>query len=108
MVSRRRVEYKGVFCVMTVLFRNYLNERLQDPEFRAEYEAVQAEEQFRQAVIEAREASGLTEQQLAERTGLKQSDIMELESGQTEPTVKLLQQLAHGMGKRLRLELVPA
>ena len=39
---------------MTLRFTDWLNEQLQDPEFRAEYEALQAEEELIQAVIDTR------------------------------------------------------
>ena len=84
----------------------WLNEQLQDPEFRAEYEALQAEEELIQAVIDARKANGLTEKQLAKQAGVKPSEIKDIESGKTEPSLRMLQTLAGAMN--MRLELVPA
>ena len=91
---------------MTVNFRDYLNERLKDPSFRAEYEAQEVEDEILQAIILERKSKGITEEELSKRSGLKQSEIKELEGGQTEPTLKILHQMAFGVGKKLRLELV--
>ena len=68
---------------MSVRYEDWLKEQLEDAEFRREYEAIEAEEEIVGAVIDARELSGLTESELAERAGVSQSDIEELESGQS-------------------------
>ena len=91
---------------MTLRFRDWLNEQLQDPEFRAEYEALQAEEELIQAVIDARKANGLTEKQLAKKAGVTRLEIKDIESGKTELSLRMLQTLAGAMN--MKLELVPA
>ena len=57
-------------------FRNYLNEQLQRPSFKAEWDALQPELTIAQAMIDARKESGLTQKQLSERTGIAQADIV--------------------------------
>ena len=84
-------------------FNDYLNEQLQDPDFRAEYAALENEFTIIQAMIDARKASGLTQKQLAERTGIAQSDISKLENGNANPSLKTLQRLAAGMGMKLKI-----
>lgn len=86
--------------------RDYLNERLQDPKFRAEYEALETEEELIQAVIDARKANGLNEKQLAKKAGVKPSEVRDIESGKTELSLRMLQVLAGAMN--MKLELVPA
>ena len=61
-------------------FDDYLAEQLQDPEFRAEWEALQPERAIVQAMIDARQKTGLTQKQLAEKTGISQSDISKFEN----------------------------
>lgn len=60
-------------------FRNYLNEQLQRPSFKAEWDTLQPELTIAQAMIDARKESGLTQKQLSERTGIAQADISKLE-----------------------------
>lgn len=88
-------------------FRRYLDEQLKDPEFRAEYEALEPEYQLINAILDARKSQNMTQKQLAERTGLSQGDISKLENGSTNPTVKLLHRIADGLGMTLRFEFVP-
>lgn len=57
---------------------------------------------------DARKASGLTQKDLADRTGIAQADISKLENGNANPSLRTLQRLADGMGMKLKLEFVPA
>ena len=56
-------------------FNQYLTEQLKDSSFKAEYDALEAEFAIIQAMITARQKTGMTQKQLAERTGIHQSDI---------------------------------
>ena len=88
-------------------FDDFLQEQLQDPEFCREYEALQPERAVIQAIIYARQSTGLTQKELSERTGIAQGDISKLEKGNANPSIRTLQRLAAGMGMRLKLEFVP-
>ena len=88
-------------------FNEYLNEKMQDPEFKQEYDALEPEFAIIQALIDARKASGLTQKQLAEITGIAQADISKLENGNANPSLRTLQRLASGMGTSLKIEFVP-
>ena len=89
-------------------FDDFLAEQLKEPEFRAEYEALQPERAVIQAMIDARRSSGMTQKQLSEITGIAQSDISKLENGSSNPSIRTLQRLASGMGMTLKVEFVPA
>lgn len=84
-----------------------LDERLQDAEFRKEYEAMKPEFAIIQAMIDARKKSGLTQKELSSRTGIAQGDISKLENGNGNPSIKTLQKLADAMNMTLKLEFVP-
>lgn len=92
---------------MGVKFDDFLQEQLQDPEFRKEYEALQPERAVMQAIIDARKTSGMTQKELSERTGIAQGDISKLEKGNANPSIRTLQRLADGMGMVLKVEFVP-
>ncbi len=91
---------------MSTRFEDFLEEQLQDEEFRREYEALQPEHAWVQAMIDARKATGMTQKELAERTGIAQSDISRLERGNGNPSLRTLQRLAEGMGMVLRIEFL--
>ena len=93
---------------MSLDFNTYLQEQLKDPEFRAEYEALEPEFAIMRAMVESRKRTGMTQKQLAEATGIYQGDISKLERGCGNPSIKTLQRLAAGMGMTLKLEFVPA
>lgn len=93
---------------MTRSFRDSLNERLRDPEFRAEWDALEPEFQIAKAMLDGRTARNLTQKELAEITGITQSDISKLENGIANPSLRTLERLAAGLGMRIRLEFVPA
>lgn len=88
-------------------FDDFLREQLSDPEFRAEYEALQPERAVMQAIIDARQTTGLTQKELSERTGIAQGDISKMERGNANPSIRTLQRLATGMGMVLKIEFVP-
>ena len=92
---------------MSTKFNDFLQEQLQDPEFRKEYEALQPEHAVVQAIIDARKNAGLTQKELSERTGIAQGDISRLENGNANPSIRTLQRLAAAMGMTLKVELLP-
>ena len=73
-------------------FQEFLNEQLQDDEFRKEWEDIQPEMDVIRAMIDARISQNLTQKELAERTGINQADISKLENGTRNPSLKLLKQ----------------
>lgn len=87
-------------------YDKYFAEKMKDPEFRKEYEALQPEYEIIQAMIDARRATGMTQKELSERTGITQGDISKLENGSANPSIKTLQRLAAGLGKRLEIHFV--
>ena len=58
-------------------------------------------------MIDARKSTGLTQKDLAERTGIAQGDISKLENGGANPLLKTLQRLAAAMDMKLKLEFEP-
>lgn len=88
-------------------FRDYLNHQLEDTEFKKEWDAIEPEFVIIQAMIDARKSSGLTQKELAAKTGMSQADISKLENGNANPSIKTLQRLAKGMDMKLRIEFSP-
>ena len=70
----------------------------EDPVFTKAYEEIRPEMNVIRAMIEARTPQNLTQKQLAEKTGIAQTEISRLENGTRNPGIKLLQRLAEGMG----------
>jgi len=90
-----------------MMFRDSLNKRLQNPNFRKEYEAIQPEMDIIRAMVQLRKEQHLTQEELAERTGINQGDISRLERGTRNPSLNMLKKLADGLGMRLQIGFVP-
>jgi ribosome-binding protein aMBF1 (putative translation factor) len=88
-------------------FSEYKHKKLQDPEFKKEYDALESEFDIIQAMIDARKQSGLTQKELAEKTGINQADISKLENGTANPSIRTLRRLADGMGMKMKLVFEP-
>ena len=66
-------------------FDRYLNEQMKDPDFKKEWDENEARYQLMMMVLRARNEEQLTQSELAERTGLRQSNISRIEKGQSMP-----------------------
>ena len=54
-------------------------------------------------IVALREQAGITQVELAERTGISQADISRIERGATSPTAKTLQRIAEALNAEVRL-----
>lgn len=82
-------------------FENLKNELLKDPEIKAEYDSLEPEYELIKKIIKARTEINMTQKELAEKIGTKQSSIARLESGNYNPTIQFLQKVANALGKKL-------
>ena len=87
-------------------FEKLLEEKLKDPEFKKEYDALEPQFAVIQAIIDARREKGITQKELSELTGIAQGDISKLENGSANPSIKTLKRVATALGKRLKIEFV--
>jgi DNA-binding XRE family transcriptional regulator len=78
---------------------------LEDPDTRAEYEALEPEFAIARELIAARTRAGLSQAELAERMGTSQSTIARLESGSTLPSMRTLTRYAKATGSRAVVKL---
>ena len=89
-------------------FQEYKEKRLKnDPEFAKAYAEMQPQLAVMRAVTEARESQHLTQKELSEKTGIAQAEISKLENGTRNPSIKLLQRLADGLGMVLNISFTP-
>lgn len=86
-----------------IRFEDWLEERMADLKFRAEWEASEPAYQ----VARLRILRGLTQKQLAELVGTKQPSIARLESGKAEPKLSFLRRVVGALGARLEVRIVP-
>lgn len=58
-------------------------------------------------ISDARGYRGLTQIQLSKITGITQAEISKLEKGERNPSIKILERLADGMGMTLDISFIP-
>ena len=84
-------------------YDEFFNEMMKDPEVKREFDALEPEFQLIREMIKARREAGLTQKELAERTGLQQSNISRIENGNGNPSLETLNKIAQGLGKKLAI-----
>jgi ribosome-binding protein aMBF1 (putative translation factor) len=87
-------------------FRPVFETQMQDPAFRAAYDALEEEFAFASQIIGARAKANLTQEELAVRMNTTQSAIARLESGRTAPSTTTLKKFAKATGTRLEIRFV--
>jgi len=80
---------------------------MKDPEYRNEYELLEAEFALAAAVAKARKRAGLSQAEIARRMKTTQSTIARLESGRGKPSTRTLDRFAKATGHRLKISFEP-
>lgn len=81
-------------------------ELLSDPETKRLYDEMEAEYQVVSEVIRKRLEKKMSQKQLADRIGTKQSAISRLESGESNPSINFLSKVAKALGGELQIKIV--
>ena len=83
------------------------NRFLTDSEFRKEYEALGSEFELIEAIIRRRAELKMTQKELADKMGTGQAVISRLESGNANPTLGSLAEIAKALDADLHIALQP-
>ncbi len=80
----------------------------EDPEMEEMIKESSLNAELAQLIYRVRTQAGLTQQQLADRIGTKQSVITELENAEYEGhSLSMLQKIARALNQRLEVHLIP-
>ncbi len=93
---------------MTITLEKLRQRLLKNPKVKEEYERLGPIYELVGAMIEARHAAGLTQQDLAERMGTTQSVVARLEAARHMPTFDMATRYAAAIGRRIDICLAPA
>lgn len=77
---------------------------LSNPEVKNEYDSLAITYDIKREIIKLRVEQGLSQKELADRIGTKQSAISRLESGDYNPSIEFLSKVAHALGKEIHIE----
>ena len=86
-------------------FSVFKKKALQDPEIKAEYDRLGPEYEIIEAIIRKRLEKGMSQKQLAEKMGTKQSALSRLESGNYNPSLAFLKKVATALGSTVHISL---
>lgn len=91
-------------------FQDYLDNALKKVSFSTQENAknntdYDVFEEIREQIVKSREEVHLTQKDLANLSGLTQSNISNIENGNNRPTIATLKKIADALGKRLIVDL---
>lgn len=92
-------------------YQRYLDQALKDidiaPEkYKPANEDYDIYSEIAQQLVEARYSLGLSQKELAAKSGLTQANISKIESGTSHPTIDSLKKIADALGKRVSFQLI--
>jgi len=83
---------------------------LQDPQVKAEYDALAPAFEMKRQMIALRKRAGLTQAEMAEKLGTKRSNISRLESinSDVSPRLSTIEEYARALGYSLHIAFEPS
>ena len=84
-----------------------LKRKLQNPEFRAAYDAEDKRIELVLQIIKLRLRRGMTQSDLAKAIGTRQANVSRLERFDANLTLGTLEKVAQALGANLQIDLVP-
>ena len=89
----------------TIIYRQFKKRLLKDKEIKEAYEKLGPEFAVIEMVIKKRIERGLSQKELAQKIGTKQSAISRLESGNYNPSLSFLQKVGEALDVKLKISL---
>ncbi|PIR85308.1 transcriptional regulator [Candidatus Kaiserbacteria bacterium CG10_big_fil_rev_8_21_14_0_10_45_20] len=86
-------------------YTQFKKKALANARVKKEYQALEPEFRLVRMLIKKRLTAGLSQSELAQKVGTKQSAISRLESGTYNPTVGMLRKVAHALGADIQVSL---
>ena len=87
-------------------WNEYKTQKLNNPAFKQAYDELEVEYAIMNEMLKAREALGMSQQELSTKTGITQPDISKLENGKANPSIGTLKKIAGAFGKKLVVQFV--
>lgn len=88
-----------------VPLREWINQELQDPEFKRHYEEASIKWRVAMQIVEARHKANLTQGELARQIGDKQQNVSRIERGEQNVTIGTLDKIAKAVGGQLMVRI---
>lgn len=88
-----------------VPFSKFKKKALQDPEIKAEYDRLGPEYAIISAIIRKRIEKNMSQKEMAQKMGTKQSALSRLESGTYNPSLAFLKKVAIALDSKLSISI---
>ena len=92
-------------CMQKKTYRQLKKELLKDKKIKYAYEKLGPEFAVIEMIIKKRIERGLSQKELAKKSGTKQSAISRLESGNYNPSLSFLQKVGEALDVKLKISL---
>lgn len=103
--ENKRAEIRIAYDLLNLLQKKVRNETSPSRVAWSQY-GLDIPDNFGMILCQARIQAGLTQQQLADITGMHQGDISRIERGFSEPSLATIKRLADGLGMNLNIDFV--
>ena len=88
-------------------YKDYWTRQMADPAFRREYEEESQKKELWLALVDARQAAGLTQSELAARLGVSQAQVARIEKrGYDSYTLNTLRRYVSALGEGFWIEIL--
>jgi len=87
-------------------FDEFLEEQLKDPELKEMFDEATAELDLAFELQAVRNELNISQEELARKTGILQSNLSRFESGRHEPSLPTLRKIARALGCSVKVEIV--
>jgi predicted transcriptional regulator len=87
-------------------FRKHLNEKLEDPKFKKEWDNLELRYSVIKQLIKIRNSYDLSQAQLAEKLNTTQAVISRIENGTVNIGIDFIDRLAKAFNKRVEINLI--
>jgi transcriptional regulator with XRE-family HTH domain len=88
-------------------FSDYKKLKMQDKNFKEEYDKLAPEYEIISALIKARKEQNITQVELAKRVHTDQANISRLERGNYNPSLSFLKRIADGLNMDVHISFEP-
>ena len=86
--------------------KEYVKKRECRPEFKREFSRYQPEIECVRILVEAQIKQNLSLKELAKITGIRQYKLRQILNGKRVPTLEILQKIADGLSKTVRVQII--
>ena len=86
--------------------KEYIKEREYRPEFKREFARYQTKIECVRILIEAQIEQNLSLKELAKITGVRYYKLRKILNGKQIPSLKILQKIAEGLGKTVKVQII--